>query len=58
MILGRISLVAAEVEAVVVVLAVVDVALGILRKKRKMMMKWKKKRMMDAWMIGRLWQML
>jgi hypothetical protein len=58
MILGRISLVAAEVEAVVVVLAVVDVALGILRKKRKMMMKWKQKRMMDAWMIGRLWQML
>jgi hypothetical protein len=57
MILGRISLVAAEVEAVVVVLAVVGVAPGILRKKRKMMMKWKK-RMMDAWMIGRLWQML
>jgi hypothetical protein len=58
MILGRISLVAAEVEAVVVVLAVVGVAPGILRKKRKMMMKWKQKRMMDAWMIGRLWQML
>jgi hypothetical protein len=58
MILGRISLLAAAVEAVVVVLAVVDVALGILRKKRKMMMKWKQKRMMDAWMIGRLWQML